>query len=170
VRIAVIDSSPLINLAHLDLAMKLSQFFDVVWVPNAVQREVRKKHRFGHRLNKFYQSGFFAKCVAADWTNVQLLRAEPLGEGESEALTQAQEKAPAFFIADEKRSREIAGRMGQMHAGTARILARLNYEGLAPDLEALIRKLERDLRFRISKDVVREAISIAPQPIWPALA
>lgn len=169
-RIAVIDSSPLINLAHLDLAMKLSQFFDVVYVPIAVQREVRKKHRFGHRLNGFYRSGFFTKCVAADWANVQLLLAEPLGEGESEALTQAQEKSPAFFIADEKRAREIAGRMGQMHAGTARILARLSFEGLAPDLEELVRKLERDLDYRISKSVIKEAISMASQPIWPALA
>jgi predicted nucleic acid-binding protein len=170
VRIAVIDSSPLINLAHLGLAMKLSQFFDVVCVPNAVQREVRKKHRFGHRLNKFYQSGFFTKCIAADHTNVQLLQAEPLGEGESEAITQAQEKAPAFFIADEIRAREIAGRMGQMHAGTVRILARLNFEGLAPDLESLVRKLERDLSFRISKKVIQEAISLASEPIWPVLA
>lgn len=168
-RIAVIDSSPLINLAHLNLAMKLSQFFDVVFVPNAVQREVRKKHRFGHRLNKFYGSGFFTRCVAADWTNVRLLMAEPLGEGESEAITQAQEKAPAFFIADEKRARVIAGKMGQLHAGTARILARLNFEGLAPDLEALVPKLERDLDFRISKKVVQEAISMAPKPIWPAV-
>jgi predicted nucleic acid-binding protein len=169
VRIAVIDSSPLINLSHLDLAMKLSQFFDVVYVPNAVQREVRKKHRFGYRLNRFYRSGFFIKCVTADRTNVQLLRAEPLGEGESEAITQAQENAPAFFIADEKRAREIAGRMGQMHAGTARILARLNFEGLAPDLEDLVWKLERDLGYRISKSVVQEAISMARDPIWPAI-
>jgi predicted nucleic acid-binding protein len=139
-------------------------------VPNAVQREVRKKHRFGHRLNKFYQSGFFTKCIAADHTNVQLLQAEPLGEGESEAITQAQEKAPAFFIADEIRAREIAGRMGQMHAGTVRILARLNFEGLAPDLESLVRKLERDLSFRISKKVIQEAISLASEPIWPVLA
>jgi len=170
VRIAVIDSSPLINLSHLDLAMKMSQFFDVVCVPSAVQREVRKKHRFGDRLNRFYKSGLFAKCVAADWANIELLKTMPLGEGESEALTQAQEKAPAFFIADEKRAREIARRMGQMHAGTARILARLNFEGLAPDLESLVRKLERDLGFRISKSVIQEAISMAPQPIWPALA
>jgi predicted nucleic acid-binding protein len=170
VRIAVIDSSPLINLAHLDLAMRMSQFFDVICVPNAVQREVRKKHRFGDRLNRFYRSGLFTKCVAADWANVQLLKTIPLGEGESEALTQAQEKTPAFFIADEKRARDIAGRMGQMHTGTARILARLNFEGLAPDLESMVRKLERDLGFRISKRVVQEAISLAPQPIWPAFA
>ena len=150
-------------------AIKLSQFFDVVCVPNAVQRDVRKKQRFGHRLNRFYQSGFFTKCVAADWTNVQLLQAEPLGEGESEALTQAQERSPAFFIADERQAREIAGRMGQLHVGTARILARLNFEGIAPDLDALVRKLERDLDFRISKKVVQEAISMAPEPNWPAL-
>jgi predicted nucleic acid-binding protein len=111
VRIAVIDSSPLINLTHLDLAGKLSLFFDVVLVPRAVQREVRKKSRFGSRLNRLYAMGLFKRCKAADRANVALLHIEKLDEGEAEALTQAQEKqakeeATLYFIGDEKRARQ----------------------------------------------------------------
>jgi uncharacterized protein len=112
VRIAVVDSSPLISLTHLDFAKHMPLFFDRVYVPRAVQRKVNSKRRFRHRLNKLYQTGFFTRCAAAGETNVQLLRAE-LDEGEAEALIQAQEKAALFFVSDEKRAREIAEAMGQ---------------------------------------------------------
>lgn len=45
-RIAVIDASPLINLTHLNLATDLSLFFDRVYVPRAVQKEVNEKGDF----------------------------------------------------------------------------------------------------------------------------
>jgi predicted nucleic acid-binding protein len=124
---------------------------------------VNRKRRFRYSLNKLYQTGFFARCAAADETNVQLLRAE-LDEGEAEALRQAQEKA-ALFIGDEKRAREIAEAMGQKPVGTLRILARLNLQGQAPELGTLLRKLQRDLGFRASEEVVRQAVAIAAEPI-----
>jgi predicted nucleic acid-binding protein len=64
-RIAVVDASPLINLAHLNLARHLTLFFDQVYVPRAVQEEVNEKGRFRCRLNKLYRAGF-AKCMTAD--------------------------------------------------------------------------------------------------------
>jgi uncharacterized protein len=164
VRIAIVDSSPLINLTHLGLAGRLSLSFDRIYVPRAVQREVNRKGKFRYRLNKLYQTGFFLKCVVADETNVRLLRAE-LDEGEAEALIQAQEKVAMFFIGDEKREREIAEKMGLTPVGTVRILARLNQDGLAAEPKSLVRKLRRDLRFRVSDRVVEEAIAIAPEPI-----
>jgi uncharacterized protein len=139
-------------------------FFDRVYVPRAVQREVNKKRRFRYSLSKLYQTGFFARCAATDETNVRLLRAE-LDEGEAEALIHAQEKAALFFIGDEKRAREIVEAMGQKPVGTLRILARLNLQGQAPELGTLVRKLQRDLGFRASEEVVRQAVAIAAEPI-----
>jgi len=97
VRIAVVDSSSLINLTHLGLARELSLFFDTVYVPRAVQQEVNKKGRFRYRLKKLYEAVPFARSTAADKTNVSLLKAE-LDESEAEALIQAQEKGAEFFI------------------------------------------------------------------------
>jgi hypothetical protein len=68
--VAVIDSSPLINLAHLNLALELANFFDRVYVPRAVHRELNRKGRFRYRLNKLYATGVFERCAAADATNV----------------------------------------------------------------------------------------------------
>lgn len=163
-RIAVVDSSPLIHLTHLSLCGELALFFDVVYVPRAVQREVNQKHRFRYQLRKLYKSGFFKRCIAADAINVKLLRAD-VDEGEAEALIQAQEKAATFFIGDEKRAREIGEKLGLKCVGTARLLARLGREGRAADLRVLVRKLQRDLRFRIAEEVVEQAMAMAGEPI-----
>jgi predicted nucleic acid-binding protein len=163
-RIAVIDSSPLINLSHLDLARDLALFFDRVYEPRAVQEELNKKGRFRYRLNRLYRGGFFARCTTADIYNVQLLRAE-LDRGEAEALIQAQEKQARYFIGDERRARKIAARMGREAVGTLRLLARLNLEGRAPEISSLVRVLRRDLDFRVSDEIVQQAIDLAATPI-----
>ena len=163
-RIAVVDTSPLINLTHLDLALDLALFFDRIYVPRAVQKELNRKGRFRYRLNKLYSAGFFTRCMAADTFNVQLLQAE-LDRGEAEALIQAQEKQALYFIGDERRARVIAARMGRTAVGTLRLLARLNLEGRAPELPGLVRKLRRDLDFRASDEIVQQALDLAAEPI-----
>jgi len=165
VRIAVVDSTPLIGLVHLGLALELSLFFDRVFVPSAVQKEVNRKGRFRYRLGRLYETGIFVRCAAANESNVSYLRAE-LHPGEAEAIVQAQEKDAAYFIGDDKRAREVASKYGGRTAvGTVRILARLNLEGKAPDVRLLVRKLRRDLRFRVSEEVLEQAIADAEQPI-----
>jgi predicted nucleic acid-binding protein len=163
-RIAVIDSSPLIHLVHLELAEQLKFFFDRIYVPSAVQREVNCRHRFRYRLRKLYATGMFVRCPSADRVGVDLLRAE-LGQGEAEALVQAQEKNATYFIGDEKRAREIGTNQGLIPVGTVRILARLSLEGQAADAAKLVAKLRRDQKFRISPEVVAEAIAMAGEVI-----
>jgi len=165
-RIAVVDASPLINLTHLGLARELALFFDIVYVPRAVQRELNEKERFRYRLNKLYKTGFFARCAVGDATNLQLLLVDPkIHEGEAEALIQGQELRAPFFIGDEEKARVIAERMGTKPVGTARLLARLHLEGRAPEPWSLIRKLRRDRNFRVSDDIVQQAIDMAAEPI-----
>jgi predicted nucleic acid-binding protein len=160
----VVDASPLINLTHLDLVRELPLFFDGVYVPRAVQEEVNKKGRFRYRLNKLYKTGFFVRCVAADAFNVRLLQ-DQLHKGEAEALIQAQEKHAPYFIGDERRARAVAELMGRKAVGTLRLLARLNLEGRARELPALVQVLRRDLDFRASDEIVQQAIDLASEPI-----
>jgi len=163
-RTAVIDSSPLINLAHLNLALELANFFDRVYVPRAVQQELNRKGRFRYRLKKLYATGIFERCRTADATNVRLLRAE-LDEGESEALIQAQEKQAHAFIGDDRQARVIAERMGRKSVGTVRLLARLSLEGRAASVQGLVAVLRKDLQFRITDEVLRQAVEMASEPI-----
>jgi predicted nucleic acid-binding protein len=163
-RIAVVDTSQVINLTHLNLATELALFFDGVFVPRAVQEELNRKGRFRYRLNRLYRTGFFTRCKIADAFNVQLLRAE-LDRGEAEALVQAQEKDALYFIGDERRARTIAGLLGKRAVGTLRLLARLNLEGRAPAVTELVEVLRRNLSFRASDEIVQRAIELAGDPI-----
>lgn len=166
-RIAVVDTSALIGLTHLGVARELSLFFDDVYVPRAVQRELNAKGRFRYRLKKLYRSGLFTRCAAGDATNVRLLLADQpkIHEGEAEAIIQGQELQAQFFIGDEEKAREIAELMGRTPIGTVRLLARLRLEDRAPDVWSSVQKLRRDLAFRISDDIVQKAIDIATEPI-----
>jgi predicted nucleic acid-binding protein len=163
-RVAVIDTSPLINLTHLELALELNLFFDRIYVPRAVHRELNKKGRFRYRLNKLYRTGFFVRCMLADSVSVMLLRAE-LDEGESEAIVQAREQQAPYLIADDRRAREVAELMGRRCVGTLRLRARLGLEHRAEETSRLVAILRRDLEFRATDDVVRQAIDLASQPI-----
>jgi predicted nucleic acid-binding protein len=163
-RIAVIDSSPLIHLAHLELAQELIFFFDLIYVPSAVQREVNRKQRFRYRLKKLYGTGVFKRCASAAKDRVELLMAE-LHEGEAEALVQAQERNATYFIGDEKRAREIGQDQGLALVGTLRILARLHLQGQAQETTKLVKKLRKDLKFRVTDEIVEQAIAMAGEAI-----
>jgi predicted nucleic acid-binding protein len=149
-RVAVIDSGPLINLVHLEVAGKLPEYFHIIFVPRTVHQEVNRKQRFRHRLRKLYEGGVFRRCRSADEANVTMLLAdEQLDGGEAEGIVQAQEQQAGYFICDEKRAREIASKYRLTLVGTIRILARLNREGLADDPAQLTAKLRNDLQFSI---------------------
>jgi uncharacterized protein len=163
VRSAVIDSSSLINLAHLGLAEELKMFFQAVLVPAAVQKEVNRKQRFRYRLNKLYRSGLYRKCSIAQELDVTLLLPS-LDSGEAEALIQARDTHSTFLVADERRARKIGEDMGLKPLGTMRILARLHLLALAREPRMLARKLRRDVRFRVSDEVIDEAIARASEP------
>lgn len=159
-RSAVIDSSCLINLIHLDLASKLILFFDRVYVPRHVQTEFNRKHRSRYRLNKLFRAGVFHKCRCMDEMNFRILRFE-IDAGEAEALVQAQENGAEFILVDERHAREIGVRQGLTPCGTVRLLARLCQDGHAEDTWVLVRRLRKELKFRIGDEFVAKAIASA---------
>lgn len=55
--------------------------------------------------------------------------------------------------------------MGRTAVGTLRLLARLHLEGHTPELRGLVRISRRDLGFRVSDEIVQQAIDLAAEPI-----
>jgi predicted nucleic acid-binding protein len=163
-RTAVIDSTPLLNLVHLELVTELSVFFDTIYVPRHVQIEVNRKHRFRYLLRELLNRSVLQRCATVDKTNVALLRLV-IDEGEAEALIQAQEKGAAFFIGDDKRAREIAEAQGLKSVGTVGILARLELEGRAGNTNLLVKNLRAQFNFRVSDEIVAQAIAMAIEPL-----
>jgi predicted nucleic acid-binding protein len=164
VRIAVIDSSCLINLTHLGLAIKLSEFFHLIYVPRSVHQEVNRKSRFRYQLNKLYRTRLYRRCRAADEVRVKWLTNQ-LDPGEAEALTQAKERKAAYFIGDDKRAREIGELMAIRPVGTVRLLARLHLDGFADEPRRLVDKLRKGLGCRIAKEVIDQAIARSREAI-----
>lgn len=160
---AVIDSTSLINLVHLELTKYLSFYFDAVYVPREVEREVSRKARFRNRLRNLYRASVLKKCRITDEVRVQLL--PELDRGEAEAISQAQELPANIFIGDEKEARNIAANMSITPVGTARIIARMHLENYASEPRGLIKKLRKDVNFHIADRVVEEAIRLASTPI-----
>lgn len=159
---AIVDSSPLINLVHLELADKLDLYFERIYVPRMVQREVNRKSRFRYRLNKLYSKGAFQKCVVVEAMSVKFL--DELDEGEAEALVQASENGIPVFIGDDRDARTISEARGIRPVGTIRLLARMHLEGYADETVELVKKLRRDLKCRIADDVVEDAVRSASLP------
>lgn len=149
---------------HLDFVRELSHFFDVIYVPRSVHMEVNRKGRFRYTLRKLYDAGLLHRCATADRTNLELRWLE-LGDGEAEALVQAQERHADFFIGDDKRAREIAEAQGLKPVGTVRILARLELEGRADKTKSLVKKLRTQFDFRVSDKIVTQAIAMANEPL-----
>lgn len=133
--IAIVDRSPLINLVHLELAERLDLYFERIYVPRMVQREVNRKSRFRYRLRKLYSKGAFEKCIVAEAVSVNFLRDE-LDEGEAEALVQASEKGIPVFIGEDRDARSASVKRGLRPVGTARLLARMHLEGYAGETSA----------------------------------
>ena len=163
-RIAVIDSSCLINLTHLGLAVAVSQFFHLIYVPRSVHQEVNRKSRFRYKLKKLYRTRVYKRCQVADEVRVKWL-ADQLDPGEAEALIQAKERKAAYFLGDERRAREVGELMGIQPVGTARLLARLHLDGLAGEPRLLVNKLRKDLGCRIAEEVIDEAITRSRETI-----
>lgn len=161
-RTAIIDSSPLINLVHLGLADKLSEIFDAVFIPRHVRDEVNRKSKFRYRLKKLLESEYFQRCDFLDHANFLFWQERGLHNGEAAALSQAQEHDVPYLIVDESEARKECRKLRQISAvGTSRIIFRLHLEGYVEDPSAAIRKLQKDLGFRISKNVIEDSIALA---------
>jgi predicted nucleic acid-binding protein len=89
------------------------------------------------------------------------LKAE-LGKGESEALIR---RGKSRRCISSEMTGAIAERMGRTAVGTLRLLARLHLVGLAPELHGLVQVLRKDLEFRVSDEIVQQAIDLGAEPI-----
>ena len=137
----VVDTSPLIALAVMDLLPVLSMLFNTVLVPSAVVRE---------RLDDLSKP--MADDIGAALTNrllVELsvtnrdyceLLAVVLGPGEAETIALAKEKN-AIALIDEGAARKIAARDNIDIAGTLSVLIRAKQENLIPAATPLLNRL-----------------------------
>jgi len=158
--VAVADTSVLIALHHLGLLPKLSMFYHQVLVPSAVRTEFLLKDEEKNReaaLTLLISREIFFPCDDYDTVQVNLYLLSGLDRAEAEALSQLRIRNADVILIDERRGRTIAERERVKVRGTIALLASLDKLGFVNVWES-VRRLRRELGFRVTDKVVREAL------------
>lgn len=158
---AVIDTTCLRCLLHLDLLPTLVLRYNAVYIPRHVWQEASRKGRGRYQLRKWLkQYTFLKKCSVADEVGARLLYdrnlnpGAPIHRGEAEVIVQAREREASEILIDELAGREIAQRHGLKVKGVLGLLKEFKLNGIIPEVRPLIEKLRRDLSFWIDENLL----------------
>jgi predicted nucleic acid-binding protein len=155
--IIIADSSPLISLATIDKLELLEDYFDEVYVPMAVYKEVSAYDKpFSQKLKIYLEN----KVLDVKNQYMVSVLNEKIDLGEAEAITLAFEKNADFIILDDLKARKTAIRNGLNVIGTLGLLLEAKKEGKISNLKELIKTFtENDIRLseQLIKNILIEA-------------
>ncbi len=155
--IVVADTSVLLNLAFLNLDGLLRDLFGEVLVPDAVAREFARMAASGGRFGGLTMPPGCKVCPAPRLPPAISLDAS-LDEGEAEALALAAEWHADAVLLDEINARSAAVRLGLTAIGTVGLLIIAKQRGIVVKIAPLLRRLIVEGSFRLSAELVREAL------------
>lgn len=144
--IVVSDTSAITSLLQIGRVELLAQIYQEVFIPDAVQRELRMTHL---QLPEFIQCRPITD--QADW---QRLVAE-LDEGEAEAIVLAKELKADDLLMDETLGRRVATREGLHVIGLLGVLLEAKGRGLITSIRELLADLELKAHFHLSEELKR---------------
>lgn len=151
--IVVSDTTPIISLMKAGQLKLLYHLFGVVYIPQAVYRELVVNATYAEEVRLVETCEFLVVEEVNNEKSVTILQNfTGLDAGESEAIILADEKHSDVLLMDEHKGRQVAKKMGMTITGTIGILAQAFDEGLLAkeDVERCIEKL-RENGIRISE-------------------
>lgn len=157
--IVVSNTSPISNLALLGYLEVIAQLYQVVYIPEAVVRELRASSLVRPHLEASLQQGFLQQVPLQDRQNVRLLQ-HILDDGESEAIALAQEQSADLLLIDERAGRTVAANLGLEITGVLGILLEAKTKTLLPRVEPLLTNLQA-IGFRMSPALVQTVLRSA---------
>jgi uncharacterized protein len=162
VAIVVSDTSPLRALAHLSLLVLLQELFDEVFVPPAVDVELRNPPK---SLPCVDVRDLAYVRIQSPRDRIKVAEfLQVLDPGESEALALALEVGVSAVLIDEVAGRTMAKRLGLLPVGVLGLLVRAKQRGLLPEVRPLLDRLKMDLGFFISDPLRAEVLRLAREP------
>ena len=151
--IVVSDTTPIISLMKAGQLKLLQKLFGVVYIPEAVYRELTENEAFSEKARLVQECEFLYVEEVVNGKSVAILRNfTGLDAGESEAIILADEKHSDVLLMDEHRGRQVAKKMGIAITGTIGILIQAFDEGMLTreDVEGCIERL-KESGIRISE-------------------
>lgn len=163
---AVIDTSCLLNLLHLNLISKIHLRYSIVYIPHYVLNEAERWHNPDElrRLLKHY--AFLKKCAVRDKHQAELLYDSkrnpdaPIDRGEAEAIVQAKQRGVSEVLIDERKGTKKAQEHSLNVKGTLGLLKDFKLMGIIPEVQPLIAQLRSTPRgFWLSESVVNRVLN-----------
>ena len=161
--IVISDNTPIISLMKAGRLELLQKLFGVVYIPDAVYRELTENEAFSEEVRMVQECEFLYVQEVDNGKSVAILRNfTGLDAGESEAIVLANSRKADLLVMDEHKGRSVAKKMGLPITGTIGLLLKAFDEGMltAGDIEECIDKL-KETNVRISEglfDIMREHI------------
>ncbi len=157
----VADSSVLIHLAAIGRLILLRDFYEKIWIPPAVWKEVVEEGygRPGAReVEVACYRGWIEVVAPANQPLVELLKRD-LDAGEAEVIALGLEHENSLILLDESEGRRVAERYGLRKTGTIGILMRAKREGKISSLQAELDALRRQM-FRIDEQLYEQVLRV----------
>ena len=145
--IVVSDTTPIISLMKAGQLELLQKLFGVVYIPEAVYRELTENEAFSEETKLVRECEFLFFFFLDNGKSVAILRNfTGLDAGESEAIILADEKSSDVLLMDEHKGRQVAKKMGITITGTIGILTQAFDEGMLTkeDVERCIEQLKEN--------------------------
>ena len=145
--IVISDNTPIISLMKAGRLELLQKLFGVVYIPDAVYRELTENEAFSEEAKLVRECEFLFVEEVDNGKSVAILRNfTGLDAGESEAIILADEKSSDVLLMDEHKGRQVAKKMGITITGTIGILTQAFDEGMLTkeDVERCIEQLKEN--------------------------
>ena len=147
--IVVSDTSAITSLLQIGGLPLLQQMYGTVFVPSAVEQELRCLHTV--------LPDFIIAMPVRDARGVARFLPQ-LHRGEAEAIALAKEVNAHALLIDEKLGRAVAQQEGLRVIGLVGVLAVAKMKGLVPSLAVMLEALETKADFRMSAALKVEAL------------
>lgn len=156
----VSDASVLICLGAIQQIQILEEFFQEVFIPDAVWREVMVASGLragGKETSDAVQKGWLKVRTPGNRALVTSLQIT-LDSGEAEAIALATELGSSLLLIDESDGRTEARSLGMQVTGTLGIPLKAKVAGLIPALKPLLDTLIAQNSFRLGKALYTQAL------------
>lgn len=158
--LVVSNTSPIMNLAAVDLLDILRRQFGEVIVPEAVIEELRLDSGYPgtDKIRIAISEGWLRQEVVENKQVALALRRE-LDNGEAEAIALALQLRAETILMDEREGRSVAKSMGLSPIGIIGILTRAKQDGDIVSVKEALNKLRNEAGFYITDALMKDILS-----------
>ena len=161
---AVVDTSPLIALASLDLLHLLPDLYGDIFVPDAVRFEAVDARPDAPHITLLRDALASARFqIRPPGVSRPSVPGIDLGFGESQAITLARLVRADFVVLDDRQARSAALRLGLTVVGTVGVLVAARDDGMIAAVAPLLERLQAR-GFRITPTMIERVRAGDPRP------